>query len=98
MELSRTEAFPKIWGAMLRLKGGSAATGGFGQKVPYGHSVARRERGWAGRDLGDPAGATCRTPAGICLKGVEESAPLEWGLLPRRRESQHSKGSAEIEG
>lgn len=74
-ELPKTEAFGQTWGAMLPLKGGGAAIGGFGPKVPDGHSLAMREPGWAGRGVGDPAGATCRTRAGTCLKGVGGSAP-----------------------
>lgn len=97
-ELSRTEAFRKIWGAILRLKGGSAAIGGFEQKVPYGHTVAMRERGWAGRATVDPAGATCRTPAGICLKWVEESAPLEGACSPGGEKASPAKAVQRLRG
>lgn len=97
-ELPKTEAFGQIWGAMLPLKGGGAAIGGFGPKVPYGHSLAMRERGWAGRGMGDPAGATCRTRAGTCLKRVGGSAPPCGACSPGGEKASTAKAVPRLRG
>lgn len=60
---------------------------GSGRGSP-GHSLAVRDRGGAGRDAGDPAGHL-QDPRGDLL---------EAGAPPRREGSQHSAGSAEMEG